>query len=123
MPYKAIQRARFWYPHDQHPETAVTEGLPTQEPHHERKRLLRGTDDGHQRRGIKHANWELEFLAKEKGARIFKVYQPEDDGPINDRRLWPFYEKVQELGVVLTLHTGVSPVPMTPAAPGDAPRP
>jgi len=60
------------------------------------------------RRGIKHANWELEYLVKEKGAKLCKVYQPEDDGPINDRRLWPFYEKAQELGVPLTLHTGVS---------------
>ena len=33
---------------------------------------------------------ELEYLVKEKGAKLCKVYQPEDDGPINDRRLWPF---------------------------------
>ena len=60
------------------------------------------------RRGIKNANWELEFLAKEKGAKLCKLYTPEDDGPINDRRLWPFYEKASELGVPLTIHTGIS---------------
>lgn len=60
------------------------------------------------RRGVEHAVWELEFLVKEKGAKLCKVYQPEDAGPINDRRLWPFYAKAQELKVPLTVHTGIS---------------
>jgi len=60
------------------------------------------------KRGMKHVLWELEYLVKERGAKLCKVYQPEDDGPINDKRLWPFYEKAQELGVPLTVHTGVS---------------
>ena len=55
------------------------------------------------KRGIKHANWELEYLVKERDARLCKLYTPEDDGAINDRRLWPFYEKASELGVPLTL--------------------
>ncbi|WP_425532219.1 amidohydrolase family protein [Aromatoleum anaerobium] len=37
-----------------------------------------------------------------------KLYTPEDDGPLNDKRLWPFYEKAVELGVPLTVHTGMS---------------
>ena len=45
------------------------------------------------KRGIKEANWELEYLFKEKGAKLCKLYTPEDDGPLNDKRLWPFYEK------------------------------
>ena len=60
------------------------------------------------KRGIKEANWELEHLVKEGGARLCKLYTPEDDGPLNDKRLWPFYEKVCELGVPLTVHTGMS---------------
>lgn len=60
------------------------------------------------RRGVEHAVWELEYLVKEKGAKLCKVYQPEDAGPINDRRLWPFYAKAQELKVPLTVHTGIS---------------
>ena len=60
------------------------------------------------KRGTKEANWELEYLVKEKDAKLCKVYAPEDDGPINDKRLWPFYEKAQELGIPLTIHTGVS---------------
>ena len=60
------------------------------------------------KRGIKHANWELEYLVKERDARLCKLYTPEDDGAINDRRLWPFYEKASELGVPLTIHTGMS---------------
>ncbi len=60
------------------------------------------------RRGIAHAKWELNYLVKERGARLCKLYQPEDDGPINDKRLWPFYEKACELNVPLTVHTGMS---------------
>ncbi|MFN8544460.1 MAG: amidohydrolase family protein [Candidatus Binatia bacterium] len=60
------------------------------------------------RRGVKHAIWELEYLVKERNAKLCKVYQPEDDGPLNDKRMWPFYEKAQELGVPLTIHTGMA---------------
>lgn len=60
------------------------------------------------RRGIEEANWELEYLVKEREAKLCKVYAPEDLGPIDDKRMWPFYEKAQELGVPLTIHTGVS---------------
>jgi predicted TIM-barrel fold metal-dependent hydrolase len=61
-------------------------------------------------RGVKNALWELEYWVKEKGARIFKLYPPEDTY-INDPDLWPFYEKAQALGVVLDVHTGFSWVP------------
>jgi predicted TIM-barrel fold metal-dependent hydrolase len=66
------------------------------------------------KRGMEHALWEMEYLYKERNAKLCKVYQPEDEGPINDRRLWPFYEKAQELGVPLTVHTGVSYVAPQP---------
>ncbi len=61
-------------------------------------------------RGVKNAVWELEYWVKEKGARIFKYYSPEDTY-INDPELWPFYEKAQELGIVLDFHTGMVWVP------------
>ena len=60
------------------------------------------------RRGVEHAIWELEYLVKEGNAKLCKVYQPEDDGPLDDRRMWPFYEKACELDVTLTMHTGMS---------------
>jgi predicted TIM-barrel fold metal-dependent hydrolase len=60
------------------------------------------------RRGVENAIWELEYLVKERGARLCKVYAPEDDGPLNDRRLWPFYEKACELDIPLTVHTGTA---------------
>lgn len=60
------------------------------------------------RRGVEHAVWELEYLVTQRGAKLCKVYQPEDSGPLNDPRMWPFYEKAQELGVPLTIHTGMS---------------
>lgn len=59
------------------------------------------------RRGVDNAIWELEFLFKNKNAKLCKVYAPED-GPLNDKRLWPFYEKACELGIPLTIHTGMS---------------
>ena len=45
------------------------------------------------RRGVEHAIWELEHLVTEHDARLCKVYQPEDSGPLDDKRMWPFYEK------------------------------
>lgn len=61
-------------------------------------------------KGVKNTLWELEYWVKEKGARIFKYYPPEDTY-INDEALWPFYAKAQELGIVLDIHTGFSWVP------------
>jgi predicted TIM-barrel fold metal-dependent hydrolase len=60
------------------------------------------------RRGVEHATWELEYLVKEGNAKLCKVYAPEDDGPLDDKRLWPFYEKACELDIALTMHTGMS---------------
>jgi predicted TIM-barrel fold metal-dependent hydrolase len=56
-------------------------------------------------KGVKNTIWELEYWVKEKGAKIFKYYPPEDTY-MNDPDLWPFYEKAQELGIVLDIHTG-----------------
>lgn len=61
-------------------------------------------------RGVKNAIWELEYWVKERGAKVFKYYSPEDTH-MNDPELWPFYEKAQELKVVLDFHTGMSWVP------------
>jgi len=58
-------------------------------------------------RGIKNALWELEYLVKEMNFKAVKLY-PVDDLPINDERLWPYYEKVRELGIPLFVHTGFS---------------
>ena len=67
------------------------------------------------RRGVEHAVWELEYLAKEGHARLCKVYQPEDLGPLDDKRMWPFYEKACELEIPLTIHTGMSYVVPQPS--------
>jgi len=61
-------------------------------------------------KGVKNTIWELEYWVKQKGAKLFKYYPPEDTY-INDKDLWPFYEKAQELGIVLDIHTGFSWVP------------
>jgi predicted TIM-barrel fold metal-dependent hydrolase len=67
------------------------------------------------RRGIDDAIWELEYLVKECDAKLCKVYQPEDLGPLDDRRMWPFYEKACELDIALTMHTGMSYVVPQPS--------
>ncbi|MAG32573.1 MAG: hypothetical protein CL908_16945 [Deltaproteobacteria bacterium] len=67
------------------------------------------------RRGLDNATWELEYLVKECNAKLCKVYQPEDDGPLDDRRMWPFYEKACELDIALTMHTGMSYVGPQPS--------
>jgi predicted TIM-barrel fold metal-dependent hydrolase len=59
------------------------------------------------KRGVKNAVWELEYWVKEKGAKIFK-YLCTEDTYINDPELWPFYEKAQELKIILDIHTGMS---------------
>ncbi|MFA6011819.1 MAG: amidohydrolase family protein [Desulfobacteraceae bacterium] len=61
-------------------------------------------------KGVNNTIWELEYWVKEKGAKIFKFYPPEDTY-INDPDLWPFYKKAEELGIVLDIHTGFSWVP------------
>ncbi len=68
------------------------------------------------KRGIKEANWEMEYLVKERGAKLCKLYTPEDEGPLNDKRLWPYYEKACELDVPLTIHTGMSYVVPQPSS-------
>jgi hypothetical protein len=58
-------------------------------------------------RGVKNAVWEVEHLVKELNFKAVKFY-PVDDTPINNKELWPFYEKLQSLGVPLFLHAGAS---------------
>jgi len=61
-------------------------------------------------KGVKNTIWELEYWVKERGAKIFKFYPPEDTY-MNDPDLWPFYAKAEELDIVLDIHTGFSWVP------------
>ena len=54
-------------------------------------------------------------MVKECNAKLCKVYAPEDLGGLDDRRLWPFYEKACELDIALTVHTGMSYVVPQPS--------
>ena len=62
------------------------------------------------KRGLKNAIWELNYLVKEKNCKMVKMYHPEDTY-INDQELWPLYEKIQELGIPVCMHTGWCWVP------------
>jgi predicted TIM-barrel fold metal-dependent hydrolase len=68
------------------------------------------------RRGMDNALWELEYLVNEGHAKLCKVYQAEDLAPLDDKRMWPFYEKACELDIALTVHTGMSYVVPQPSA-------
>jgi predicted TIM-barrel fold metal-dependent hydrolase len=59
------------------------------------------------KRGINEAIWEMGFMASKRNVRIFKFYPPEDTS-INDKRLWPFFAKAQELGLVMSVHVGMN---------------
>jgi uncharacterized protein len=56
-------------------------------------------------KGVKNTIWEMEYWAGEREAKIFKFF-PCEDTYINDPELWPFYERAEELGIVLSIHTG-----------------
>lgn len=59
------------------------------------------------KRGMKHVLWELEYLVRERNCKLIKFYPPEDTY-INNKEIWPFYERISELGVPVTIHTGFS---------------
>ncbi len=59
------------------------------------------------KRGMKAVLWELEYLVKERRAAMVKFYPPEDTY-VNDPEIWPFYQKVSDLGIVLTVHVGAN---------------
>ena len=61
-------------------------------------------------RGIEHSMWELEYLVKERNCKAVKMYHPEDTY-INDKQLWPFYQKVSDLGIPAYIHLGWCWVP------------
>lgn len=61
-------------------------------------------------RGVEYAIQELEYLVKERNCKLVKMYHPEDTY-INDRKLWPFYQKVSELGIPVSIHLGWCWVP------------
>ena len=64
------------------------------------------------RRGMENALWELEYLVKERNCKVVKLIG--ELCRFDDRQLWPFYEKVRELGLVLFIHTGIAWVPPFP---------
>jgi uncharacterized protein len=69
-------------------------------------RLLPGPVFEPSTRGVDQAIWELETMVKDHGAKFGKIYWPGELWLPNDKRYWPFFEKAQELGFVLGMHTG-----------------
>lgn len=53
---------------------------------------------------------ELERMVKDHGFKGMKIYPPYYQFYPNDERLFPIYEKAIELDVVLTFHTGWTPL-------------
>lgn len=59
------------------------------------------------KRTAEEAVWELKYLVKERGFKACKILPPEDC-PINDRRMWPLYEAINELKIPVFIHTGMA---------------
>ncbi len=59
------------------------------------------------KRKISDILWELEYLHTNFNFKTTKFYMPEDTY-MNDRRLWPVYEKCEEMGIVCFFHTGLT---------------
>jgi uncharacterized protein len=51
---------------------------------------------------------DIEFAVKKLGFKGIKIVHSLLDLDINDKSIYPCYEKVQELGVPITIHTGAS---------------
>lgn len=58
------------------------------------------------KRGVKAACEELEILVKDYGFVALKIYPPEETD-INDERIYPVYQKCQDLGIPVFIHTGI----------------
>ncbi len=69
-------------------------------------RLIMGPVFEPSTRGVKTVIREMEFLVKEKGCKYCKVYLPGEQWDPSDERMWPFWAKAQELGLVVGMHTG-----------------
>jgi predicted TIM-barrel fold metal-dependent hydrolase len=48
----------------------------------------------------------MRYWAEEHDVKLCKIYPPED-APINHPDMWLFYEAAQEIGMILTIHTGI----------------
>lgn len=57
-------------------------------------------------RGVENAIWEIEYMHKHHGCNYCKIYPPGELWLLNDKRYWPLYSKLQELGITLGLHMG-----------------
>ncbi len=53
---------------------------------------------------------KIEWLVKEGGFKGVKIHQAHYQFVINDKRVYPFYEKCAELQVPVAFHTGYSPL-------------
>ena len=73
------------------------------------KRIIGCSNVGpHLIRGVKNAIAELKILHSEFGFKCTKVYSPEDSGAMNHPDMFPFYEKCQEWGIPVFIHTGLA---------------
>jgi len=85
-------------------------------------RLLPGPVFEPSTRGVDAAIREMTRMVKEHGAKFCKIYWPGELWAPDDKRLWPFWEKAQELGIVVgaisatVMYTELIPRPPIPAS-------
>jgi predicted TIM-barrel fold metal-dependent hydrolase len=59
-------------------------------------------------RDMNHVLGEREYLVKEKKCKAVGEFGVDEEAYINDRKYWPFYAKVSELGIPIIIHTGMN---------------
>jgi uncharacterized protein len=98
----------FFYNTNNDSKPWMTNGLVQQYADTYPDRLLAAPNFTPSRRHMKDVLWEMEYFVKEKNCKCSKLYPPEELVPMNDKVLWPFWEKAQELGILVMIHTGMA---------------
>jgi len=98
----------FFYNTNDHSKPWMTNGLVQMYAEKYPDRLMACPNFYPSGRNMKDVLWEMEFFAKEKNCKCLKYYPPEEHVPMNDKLLWPFWEKAEELGYVVMIHTGMA---------------
>jgi predicted TIM-barrel fold metal-dependent hydrolase len=98
----------FFYNTNDHSKPWMTNGLVQQYADKYPDRLLACPNFTPSIRKMEDVLWEMEYFAKEKNCKCLKYYPPEETVPMNDKLLWPFWEKAEELGYVVQIHSGMA---------------
>ena len=98
----------FFYNTNNDSKPWMTNGLVQQYADKYPDRMLAAPNFRPSGRKMEYVLWEMEYFVKEKNCKCCKLYPPEEHVPINDPSMWPFWEKAEELGILVMVHTGMA---------------